>query len=239
MTDFISLTIPLTPSALDRAQDMLHGLKIDLEKGDTTKPVTIRERGEQFTEAEIDEAMVDLKKPVVLTDNSAKSIFTAPPSIDEQIAAQKPTVAENVTELDADGLPWDVRIHSKNKSTLSKTKQWKKKRGVDPVLVATVEAELRALMDIPVVVTDPVHNAENGVPVITSITAPPPPPAPLTQPASVVMTFPELMAKITGAGLTPESVTLVLQKHAIAAMPLLAARPDLVPVISAELFPNG
>lgn len=48
-------------------------------------------------------------------------------------------------ELDKAGLPWDGRIHA---STKTKTKPglWTAKRGVDPALVVTVEAELRQIM---------------------------------------------------------------------------------------------
>lgn len=50
--------------------------------------------------------------------------------------------------LDIHGLPWDERIHA---SSHAKTADgsWRAKRNVEPSLVATVEAELKALMAIP------------------------------------------------------------------------------------------
>lgn len=49
----------------------------------------------------------------------------------------------NLAETDKSGLPWDGRIHAANKSKKADG-NWKAKRGVDPVLVSQVEAELRA-----------------------------------------------------------------------------------------------
>lgn len=48
----------------------------------------------------------------------------------------------NPVETDKSGLPWDGRIHAANKSKKTDG-NWKAKRGVDPVLVTQVEAELR------------------------------------------------------------------------------------------------
>lgn len=44
-------------------------------------------------------------------------------------------------ELDAEGIPWDARIHAGSKSKIKKG-TWTLKRGVDPALVAQVKAEL-------------------------------------------------------------------------------------------------
>lgn len=67
----------------------------------------------------------------------------------------------NGAAVDSAGLPWDARIHSEKKTTIANG-TWKKKRGVEPTLIATVEAELRALM---------------GVSTPAAAAAPPPPPA--------------------------------------------------------------
>lgn len=217
MTESISITIPLTLSALDRASDMLHGLKIDLEKG-----------AENFTPAEIKEAddLSHFPAPMEPVDNSINPFSDNYVTPNGKGLAENPIVLDSVTELDADGLPWDVRIHSKNRSKLAKTDQWKKKRGVAPELVATVEAELHGIMAVPAPQTGDIQPNQPAH-------IPPPPPAPVGS----VTNFPELMAKITGAGIAKETVDLVLQKHAIAALPLLAARPDLIPTVHNELFP--
>lgn len=59
-----------------------------------------------------------------------------------------------VVELDAEGLPWDARIHGKAKKQTVKEKTWKKIKGVDKAVVAQVEAELRAALGNPGAGTD-------------------------------------------------------------------------------------
>lgn len=58
-----------------------------------------------------------------------------------------------------------------------------------------------------------------------------------------VITFPVLMSKITQAitakTLTDEQVTAAINRQGIQALPLLSARPDLVPAVDAELFAAG
>lgn len=49
-------------------------------------------------------------------------------------------------ELDAEGLPWDKRIHSDAAERKTQKGVWKKRRGVQDALVAQVEAELRAAL---------------------------------------------------------------------------------------------
>lgn len=48
----------------------------------------------------------------------------------------------NAPAVDTAMLPWDERIHSKNKA-LNADGTWRKRRGVDGTLIATVEAELK------------------------------------------------------------------------------------------------
>lgn len=81
-------------------------------------------------------------------------------------------------ELDADGIPWDERIHA---STKTRTKQdvWTKKRNVDEVLYGQVHAELQERYavgkdeEVPPPPSD--TSAENAPTVDTDV---PPPPAP-------------------------------------------------------------
>jgi hypothetical protein len=51
-------------------------------------------------------------------------------------------------ERDADGLPWDGRIHSSSKALLVDGK-WRQRRNTDPAVVAAVTAELRAALGAP------------------------------------------------------------------------------------------
>lgn len=56
--------------------------------------------------------------------------------------------ATNV-DLDAEGLPWDARIHSSNHKKVQSSGKWQLKRNVDPSLVEQVSAELRAVLSAP------------------------------------------------------------------------------------------
>jgi len=64
---------------------------------------------------------------------------------------------ENITEIPSpseikldtkDGIPWDARIHSGNK-TINKDGGWKKKKGISDDIYNSVVAELKAVMSIP------------------------------------------------------------------------------------------
>ncbi len=70
-------------------------------------------------------------------------------------------------ELDADGLPWDGRIHSgpEDKRPKNADGRWRRKRGVDDAEVERVTAELRQVMGAP-------------APTPTPAAAPTPPPPP-------------------------------------------------------------
>jgi hypothetical protein len=84
-------------------------------------------------------------------------------------AAEPAPTNASAVELDADGLPWDERIHSSNHKKTSDGKWWAK-RGVDDIARLKVEAELRALLE-------PLTSADGSVDP-THAPVPPPPPAP-------------------------------------------------------------
>ena len=71
------------------------------------------------------------------------SVAPAPGTVAPTASGVAPTVNAPAVELDKTGLPWDERIHASTKSKL-KSGEWKEKRGVDPALIASVTAELRA-----------------------------------------------------------------------------------------------
>lgn len=155
-----------------------------------------------------------------------------------------------VVEVDKHGLPWDRRIHASTKTKCADG-SWKKARNVDPNLVATVEAELKAAMSAPGPIVSPeVAAAQIITPPPPSGTLPPapavtPPPTPAVTPppppaaATGDMTFPEFLTKVTAmctAGQTThETVAATCQKYGLATIPLLGSRPDLIPTIAAEL----
>lgn len=59
-----------------------------------------------------------------------------------------PPAAPANPHFDSAGLPWDKRIHSSARGKLQDG-TWRYARGVDKALIATVEAELRAVQAIP------------------------------------------------------------------------------------------
>lgn len=63
-------------------------------------------------------------------------------TIDHQPDDESGPALSNATH-DSAGIPWDERIHSKNKGT-NADGTWRKKRGVSAAEVATVEGELKA-----------------------------------------------------------------------------------------------
>lgn len=173
------------------------------------------------------------------------------PTAEAPATAQSATeqVAPTGVELDSDGLPWDHRIHALGTggahNKLKKTQQWKKKRGVDAALVAEVEAELRAAMSAgpanPVVTTvepspAPASPASPAAaPTTAAAAAQPASPAPAPAPAGGTTTFPALMAAITANGIDQAAVTAAVNAQGLQSLPLLAARPDLIPAVAAAL----
>tara|TARA_R110000851_G_scaffold287513_3_gene441543 strand:+ start:13065 stop:13790 length:726 start_codon:yes stop_codon:yes gene_type:complete len=70
--------------------------------------------------------------------------FVAPAPVTPETVAEPTPVAEvsaQGEELDVKGFPWDERIHA-GTQTKMKNGEWKKKRGVEEILVRQVEAEL-------------------------------------------------------------------------------------------------
>lgn len=170
---------------------------------------------------------------------------------------EQPTSTGAGVELDADGLPWDSRIHSSSKAKTQKG-VWKKKKGVSDDIKDKVESELRQLMAAPTTepasspapVTPPPAPAEPQQPVPTPPPAdvPTPPttePAPVTPPPAETndapSTFAEFLkavfAKVQSKETSIETVNEIVNKHGVANMQLMANRPDLIPQVWAEI--NG
>lgn len=160
----------------------------------------------------------------------------APPAPPAPGAAAMPSNLAALGELDKDGMPWDERIHQASKHKKA-TGQWKLKRGIDQVLVATVMADLR----------DKVAAAKEGrplpasvAPIAPNVNTAPPPPATADQPTTgEVTTFPALMAKIKGlvnAGrLTNGQAIQAAQSCGMQNLQMLIAQPAKIPDVSALL----
>jgi hypothetical protein len=148
-------------------------------------------------------------------------------------------------DRDADGLPWDGRIHSSSKALLVDGK-WRQRRNTDPAVVAAVTAELRAALGAPAAPVEfvrrdipvpPVEFVRRDIPVPPVELPPPalavvPPPPP---PVDTAMTFPEFMKAITAARIPPGTVLDACKAVGMPSIPALNQRPDLIPTVAAAL----
>lgn len=149
--------------------------------------------------------------------------------------------------LDADGIPWDNRIHTAAK-TQCKDGTWKLRPGVDKDLVAQVKAQLQGVQALPVpappVEAAPTIPAPPVADPAAALFAPPPPAATVAAPvasqgAPAPATFAELIKaltpRLTAGTLTADQVNAACQTVGLATCNLLAARQDLIPAVWSQL----
>lgn len=177
---------------------------------------------------------------------SVPGLPTLAPAVDQSAVAQVASVAPSIlaatVDLDADGLPWDARIHSSNHEKNKGDQKWRAKRGVDASLVVRVEAELRAVM------------AHGGTaPALPNVAPAMPLPTPtlpalpqVTQGTAVYSgptTFAQFLPLVTRAKdegrISDEMIMAALNANGVPNMPALAPYPALVPKVYASLFPAG
>jgi hypothetical protein len=146
-------------------------------------------------------------------------------------------------ERDADGLPWDGRIHSSSKALLVDGK-WRQRRNTDPAVVAAVTAELRAALGAPAAPTVTLESLTpqpSPMELSAARLSPPmpPPPAlaivPPPPPVETAMSFPEFMKAITAARIPPGTVLDACKAVGMPSIPALNQRPDLIPTVAAAL----
>lgn len=151
------------------------------------------------------------------------------------------TATVTSAELDKEGLPWDVRIHSSSRATI-KDGTWKLKRGLESDYVEEVKAELKKVMNIPAepAATTPPPPAVNAFSVATvnklveagnGGSAIPAPPAA----SEGITTLAQLMKAITTNKLDGQFVKDVLAQFDIPGLPVLGARQDLIPTVAEAL----
>lgn len=165
--------------------------------------------------------------------DSAQDVPESPAPVVEITTAD--TVAETIAditsdgpvELDANGIPWDERIHASTRSTL-KNGTWKLKRGVDEALVKQVESELLG----------------EDVPAVSDAVAPPPPqaatpaPAPAeTEAEDVPATFSEFIAAYMSKGFTNDQIAVAVQKAGLETVTALNSDPSKIAEVWGHL--NG
>lgn len=155
---------------------------------------------------------------------AAEQVFgkqtTAPTETTPPPQTETPPPPANTAEVDSEGMPWDERIHSKNKSTIGNG-TWKLKRGVDKNLVAQVKAEYGLGNPQPTPTTTPSAPTSPlaGTPT-PPVQQPPvqqaPPPEP-QQPDATGVAYPQIVAQITsgigGQKFTPMDVAQMLQNQ--------------------------
>ena len=134
-------------------------------------------------------------------------------------------------EVDADGTPWDERIHSSGKTKYSNTNgdkkkdTWIRKKKVADEVYNAVMNELKARIGL--------SKTEIPAPPVTDTPKEPEIPAP----PETDMTFIDLVTYVTSNRISMEAVNTLCQKYNLAAFDSLAI-PDnagLIPVIAAAL----
>ena len=241
-------------SAKGAAEFELATLQHDHE---STLPVTA------FGQPVVDEAAAAFGVPVaplaLSTPPAATGSIVAPPppantapiTTTSGVASSPTATLTPGVDLDAKGFPWDNRIHAGTKRK-NADGSWTAKRGVDPALVATVEAELRQVM-----------GAAPAAPLAPAVPAPPPtapiapvvvsapqvtaPPAPAVAPAAPAGEVPadaraqfvalvgRASAAIQGQKVTQAEVNQCCADAGVPALPLLANRLDLVAQVAAHI----
>ena len=187
------------------------------------------------------------------------AIIAPPPVNLGPVSSVAPATSAGV-ELDKMGLPWDNRIHAESKGKIADG-TWRKKRNLDPTMLAQVEAELRQLMGAPGVAplapsTAPIAPTPPLAPaapvtanlptasVSQPVAAPLPPavaPAPVAGevPADARGMFVALVgrasAAIQGQKVTQAEVNQCCADAGVPALPLLANRLDLVAQVAAHI----
>ncbi len=169
----------------------------------------------------------------------AASTPAAPPAPPAGTASAGPRA-----ETDADGLPHDPRIHSKEPKK-NADGRWRARKGLnDAALVKRVQDELRALMALPVPSAAPAAPAAPSAPAAPAAptpTAPPAPPAPPGTPVEHDPTnFASFMPKVTflinTQKLTMAQVVEACKSVGIeGGLALLAPRADLIPAVWAQI----
>jgi len=171
-------------------------------------------------------------------------------------------VAPNGVEVDAEGLPWDVRIHSSSKGKLANG-TWKIARNTPAEKVTAVKAELRAALGAPAI---PVGTAAPApAPAPTGIVPIPPAPgtaAPAPAPLAIQVdngpapapagappasayatcTFADAMGRVvdlTVAGVSMDAINAAVATVGLTQPRDLALRPDLVPAAMAAMATLG
>lgn len=226
----ITITVPLNEKALREAATQLEKL------AETLRPSMIADLVETFVD--VGKGTVPATSPAPVSAAVPSPPLATPPAPVTPPAPATPMAATPppppaAVELDTEGLPWDERIHSSTKSKYAKSNAqtgtvmggWKRKRGVQPLTVDNVKAELRLIYPAPP---------------MAPVAPVAPPTAPVTPPVSpdgnlYLPLMQKCTERINANELTLEAIVAVCNKHGVNTVPELAARSDLIPTVEAEI----
>lgn len=141
---------------------------------------------------------LDEDVPLPPSDDEGNDVTSLDALDTENAAASEASVPAGSIELDADGIPWDERIHASTKTQTGDGK-WRKLRGVDEVLFGQVHAELQERYagnenssDVPPPPSDtPVENAPTD-----DMDVPPPPAPDASEGSDAFAEFSDLVAAV-------------------------------------------
>ena len=179
---------------------------------------------------------------VVLESPHAAEVDTRQMKIPFESAPTAPTAptAPGI-QVDSAGSPWDGRIHSSSRATVADG-TWRQRRNLDPATLASVQAELKAVMGAPSIPKPPiVPNVAPPAPPVSFI--PPPPQDGAAQTAStsdkeIYLKFIKAVTAQVSAvppTLTPAQVAAACQSVELAGPLALMHRTDLIPAVALEL----
>ena len=157
------------------------------------------------------------------------AVATAAPAAPVPSAPPAPAAAPGTgtVELDADGLPWDPRIHSDATERKAKTGKWKTRKNLPDGYKEQIEAELRG---VPVAAATPAPAPAPSAPSPAATVAPTP-----TPPTAGGMTFAEFTRWVLGhtqaQRCNQTDVQLAVQAAGLTTIPDLAKRTDLIATV--------
>lgn len=177
---------------------------------------------------------VTLENNVPETAAEAFSAPSAPSLFNEQELGANPappppseppeTSSPPLPEVDGEGTPWDERIHASTKTRTAKN-IWKKRKGIDPRVVAKVLVEINPAV---------YGTAATFAPSTTTTEPPPPPPPPVSEP----LTYQDLLKKFMDSkgAITPEQLAQACSEESISGgFPALVNHPDKVEAVAKRL----
>jgi len=178
----------LTDETPTRNRNMKPTLTLTFETGDELAKFVAGHFGSGQSQAPVATPVPATAAPMVPTMPTPTT--AAPENEDDDQGAP----AADATGVDADGLPWDERIHAPSKSQ-NKDGTWRKKKKLEDAFVAGVEAELRSVQRVPAAPTPP--PAAPGAPAMPAAPTPPPMPQVDQQPAPAAPGAPAMPAAPT------------------------------------------